>query len=598
MITRGPRRHLLMPLIFLVAACAGAPAVVMPDSSTVTPSATPRPATPLPLTATPASAAPTAGLSPVPRNRTVLVGWGLDQKAFGITNPLNPRHNFQDGNVLLWEGLAYYAIFADREIPWLAQSMKYTKSDFTELTIKLNPLARWSDGQPLTAQDVLFTFQLWVDGPEFQHFVQAFKAVDDHTVVLTFKIPAPHFKFDVLTTKFDTGMPILPAHVLISQADMASFTGGLNMVHSGPYNLVYWDASRKVFDLRPDWWAVTAGLIAPPAAKRVIFSDVSSTPLDRLASKLINNEFDITPDTQTPVITNEIKDNPKVTTYSGSAPPYGSLDWWPNSLWVNNQLAPYGDVRVRRALSLAIDRDRLDQDLYQGAPIATIYPFPLYPGLQKFADSPDVKALEAKYQPRKFDLAESAQLMTAAGFTKNADGLWARDGQTLDATIDALQGLHTDLAPALAEMLRRAGFDASNYLANDAFDRINYDHPGLYLFGDGASLIDPYATLERFHSRHNAWYSHYSNPAYDQIVDAMALLPADDPKFHTLATQAMEIYWRDVINIPIVQWLHRIPYNQTYWTNWPTQANPAMGTEGAFWHSTGMLVITSLKPAQ
>ena len=78
----------------------------------------------------------------------------------------------------------------------------------------------------------------------------------------------------------------------------------------------------------------------------------------------------------------------------------------------------------------------------------------------------------------------------------------------------------------------------------------------------------------------------------------MAVLSAGDPRFRDLAVQAMEIYWRDVIDIPIVQWLHRIPYNQTYWTNWPTQDIPALGTDGAFWHATGTLVIASLKPVQ
>ncbi len=600
-------RHWLVTLV-LLAACAGAPAA---------PSATPPllTATPAPLTPTPPAAASTApALSPVPRNRTLLMGWPLDPSFnAGVTNPLHAHYTHQDGNNLLWEGLAYYAIFADKEIPWLAQSMDYTKPDFTELTIKLNPLARWSDGQPVTAQDVLFTFQTQLDidatgyHADFQEFVRAMQAVDDHTVVLTFKIPAPRFKFEVLTLKFDTGLPVLPAHALTGQADLANFTGTLDIVHSGPYNLVYWDAGRKVFDLRPDWWAVAAGLILAPAVQRVISVDIGTTSMDTLAAKIINNELDATVDLRTPVIANVLKNNPKVTTYSGQAPPYGYFDWWPNALWVDTQMAPYSDVRVRRALNRAIDRDGLDQLLYQGAPVATIYPFPLYPGLQKFVDSPEVKALEAKYQPRKFDLAESAQLMTAAGFTKNADGPWAKDGQTVNATIDAFAGIHADLAPVLVQMLRRAGFDASADLSAAAFNNMGNGGPGLYLFGHGASLTDPYATLELFHSRHSAppgapvaapFFSRYNNPAYDQIVDAMAVLPADDPKFQALAVQAMENYWRDVIDIPIVQWLHRIPYNQTYWTNWPTQDNPAMGTNGAFWAQTGMLVITSLKPAQ
>ena len=67
----------------------------------------------------------------------------------------------------------------------------------------------------------------------------------------------------------------------------------------------------------------------------------------------------------------------------------------------------------------------------------------------------------------------------------------------------------------------------------------------------------------------NGRYSRYKNPEYDKILDEMAPLSADDPKFQADAVKAMEIYWRDVIDIPVIQWLHRIPYNQTYWTNWP-----------------------------
>ena len=49
----------------------------------------------------------------------------------------------------MWEGLSYFGIFNDKEIPWLADSMEYTKSDYTQLTIKLNAMAQWSDGTPV-----------------------------------------------------------------------------------------------------------------------------------------------------------------------------------------------------------------------------------------------------------------------------------------------------------------------------------------------------------------------------------------------------------------------------------------------------------------
>ena len=79
--------------------------------------------------------------------------------------------------------------------------------------------------------------------------------------------------------------------------------------------------------------------------------------------------------------------------------------------------------------------------------------------------------------------------------------------------------------------------------------------------------------------------------------DSIAPLSSDDPKFLEGAAKALGIYWRDTIDVPVIQWLHRIAYNQTYWTNWPTEANPAMGTNGAFWAHTGLLVVTSLQPA-
>jgi len=550
-------------------------------------------------------------LSYVPRERTLVVACPV-LFPNGVTNPWNTlRYTHQRGNNLLWEGLAYYGIFTGREIPWLAQSLVYTRPDFTELTIRLNPLARWSDGQPVTTEDVIFSFQgqLVYDNlqyhTDFLTFVQAFKAIDDQTVVLTFKLPAPRFKFEVLTLKFDTGIPIVPAHALSQPADVIHFTGGLDLPHSGPYSLVEWVAGRKIYDLRPDWWAVRAGLLREPAVKRVAMLDVSNVSEDTFAQQMASNEFDVSMDMSQMLIARLLEQNPKITSHTGRRPPYGYRDWWPQSLWVNHQVAPYDDARVRRALSLAIDRRKIDQLLFAGAGFATVYPFPLYPGLQKFVNSAEVQALAAQYAPGKYDVAESGRLLAAAGFVKNSSGFWARNGQTLNATVHGADAIQVNMAQILVEMFRQAGFNSFAYFGQDSYYRGVTGGPGLFLFGHGASLTDPYAAFELYHSRHSQrvstpddiFFSRYQNPAYDQIVDAMATLSPDDPKFHALAVRALEIYWRDVLDIPVAQALHSIPYNQTYWTNWPTHDNPAMGANGAFWAQTGMLVITGLRPA-
>ena len=196
--------------------------------------------------------------------------------------------------------------------------------------------------------------------------------------------------------------------------------------------------------------------------------------------------------------------------------------------------------------------------------------------------------------------------MTAAGYAKNADGLWAKGGNTVNATIQTLGSIHTDIAPVLVEMLKAGGFDASFNAGSDAYSNMASGKPGLYMFGHGASTIDPFAVLFLYDTKNSApvgtsagnnAFSRYSNPDFDKLVEIMAPLGADDPKFQAAAAQAMGLYWRDTLDCPIIQWLHRIPYNNTYWTNWPSATNPVSGENGAFWAWTGMLVITQLTPS-
>lgn len=619
--------------IVLLAACGGAPATPPAAEPTAggaaaEPTAAPAAeATQAPAATDASAAAPTAvpteeaaistgPLAEVPRNRTLILGWSITSP-IGVTNPWAvPGYTHQEGNAFMWEPLMYFGIFADKEIPWLAESMEYTRPDFTQLTIKLNPAAKWSDGVPVTSKDVVFTFEGQLNNEKlpyhasFVQFVDTIEAVDEQTVVVNFKIPAPRFAFEVLMLKFDTGIPIVPAHALETQADVNAYVGGTEIPSSGPYRLVAWDRNQKIFDLRDDWWAVEAGVSPQPEVQRVIMVNIGGQVgqnMDTVAQRIVNNEMDSALDMRSAVIGNILRQNPNITTHTGSNPPYGYLDWWPNSLWMNTQQEPYTDPQVRRAISLVIDRDTIDEIIYEGAKISTIYPFPLYPGLQKFVDSPAVKALEEQYKPRLYDPAESERLMTEAGFTRNGDDLWEKDGATVNATIHGFEGIHGDIVPVLVEMLRNGGFDASVNFGTDAYQNMADGKPGFYMFGHGASLKDPYAALELFHGRFSASigtsagnnrFSRYSNPEYDKILDEMAPLGADDPKFQELAAQALGIYWRDQIDVPVIQWLHRIPYNQTYWTNWPTADNLAAGTNGAFWAHTGLLVVTQLKAAQ
>ena len=557
---------------------------------------------------------PEGSLPEVPRDDTLVLGWSILQTALGVTNPWSvPAYTHQNGNGFSWEPLMYFGIFSDEEIPWLANSIEYTSDDFTSLQIELNPNARWSDGEPVTAEDVIFTFEGQLEHDvlpyheTFNQFVESMTAVDDHTVDVQFKIPAPRFKFQVLTQKFDTGINIMPKHAFDGIDSPTEYAGGTEIPHSGPYKTVAWNANQRIMDLRDDWWAVEAGLNDLPEVKRIVIVNLGGTvgqSMDVVAQRLVNNEMDSALDMRSSVIGNILEQNPDITTHTGDTSPYGYLDWWPNSLWMNTKVAPFDDPRVRRAASLLINRELINAILYEDAEIATIFPFPLYPGLVSFAESPEVQALIEKLEPGRYDPDESARLMEEAGFTLNGDDLWEKDGETINASIAGFEGIHSDIVPILVEMLRSGGFEASINFGADALQQMSDGAPGFYMFGHGASLKDPYETLSLYHSRHSApvggssgigRFSRYSNPEYDAILDEMAPLSSDDPRFHDLAVQALEIYWTDHIDIPIIQWLHRIAYNQTYWNNWPTADNLGQGMNGAFWAFTGMPMIANLK---
>jgi len=148
--------------------------------------------------------AATASAQPrnVPRNRTLTLVWGGREGRwvdFELWNPYAIGSNHQNGPGILYEPLAFYSAFADKEHLWLAESYKYS-ADFKELTIKTRSGIRWSDGASFSAEDVAYTLNSLRDlgskvrwGVDVQQFMQDARATDPNTVVVRFKVPSPRF---------------------------------------------------------------------------------------------------------------------------------------------------------------------------------------------------------------------------------------------------------------------------------------------------------------------------------------------------------------------------------------------------------------------
>jgi len=101
-----------------------------------------------------------AQLKTVARNRTLSLVWIGSREGrwvdFELWNPYSIGSNHQNGPGILYEPLAYYSAFADKEYLWLAESYRYSP-DFKELTIKTRSGIKWSDGAPFSAEDVAYT---------------------------------------------------------------------------------------------------------------------------------------------------------------------------------------------------------------------------------------------------------------------------------------------------------------------------------------------------------------------------------------------------------------------------------------------------------
>ncbi|MGD9711871.1 MAG: ABC transporter substrate-binding protein, partial [Thermomicrobiales bacterium] len=354
-------------------------------------------------------------------------------------------------------------------------------------------------------------------------------------------------------------------------------------------------------DRRDSWWAVDQGLVdALPQVERIIY--LPAVPDEQMAQQLIANEVDCSLDLRPLTIETVLVQNPNITTHTGSEPPLGYVDWWPTSLYINNERAPYDDPNVRWALSYYLDRDQIISVALGGNGSKWPLPLPSYPGLQPFVDA--AGDLLTEYPTLEYNVEKGDARLTEAGFAKNGDGMWERDGEVLNVPIESFQVM-ADIGPVIVQQLKNAGVESSYSEPPDFFDRFQPGDWNASLFGHGGSVAnDPYDTLALYTSAsenipggHAVNFSRWSNADYDAIVDEMAFTsPEDTDAIMDQWLRAMAIWLPELPDIPIQEWYHRIPMNQTYWTGWPTAEDPYVN--GAFWHFTFPLILMRLQAAQ
>lgn len=323
--------------------------------------------------------------------------------------------------------------------PELAERWEVSDDRLT-FTFYLRRGVKWHDGEPFGADDVIFTFTTLLNPTvkamamrTFLEPIEKIEKVDAFTV--RFKLKRPYWlAFDAIAEIY-----IYPQHVF-AKGDFNTHPANRAPVGTGPFRFVHWRTGDEVlYERNPEFFG------GMPHLERIVFKYVPD-PTVRL-QMVRRGEIDLV-----------MRLTPQAWKSIGEDRPFAESFWRlrhvPSSLqWVgwNNQRPMFQDPRVRRALTMLLDRDDIVQNLRLGLDSPTVSWF--YPGAKEYND---------KIEPWPYDPKAAAELLAQAGWRDtDGDGLRDRDGAPFTFTFSypANSPFYEQLAGLMAGEFRQAGIE-------------------------------------------------------------------------------------------------------------------------------------------
>ena len=536
----------------------------------------------------------------LPRDQTLYLG-GMQWGTINSWNIIGSNQNNVAcgyGRGLMFETLYMYNILNGDILPLLADGDYSWNDDQTELTVKIKSAAYWSDGTPVTAQDVAATWDISTVvgnsiGNSYGGFIDSVEAVDDSTLLI-------HSKVD------SSGVPINPLKVLdylvfapvaqkawietVKARNNNDPTAILNdaaedIVYSGPYHKYYADDQKVVLIRDDNYWGQDASmwgsLPVPKYIAHTIYSDNAATEVAFKAGEVdVNQQF--LPNIQ------DLweKDGLPVSTWLDQAP-YGVCLTMPTA-WYNMNIPVLAEnTALRKAIAIAVDYDTIIANaMTNQSPSFKDVPRSLMnttDGEQALYNHDAVKDLQWTGN----DIEGAKKLLDDAGIVdSDGDGWreWNGEKITLNAVCPNGWSDWQAAIEVVAAAGQKIGVDITTLYPESSVYYTVYSNPDetdydIFMMSPSAAAPScPWARADQFfgeeyigmQNNFSGNYGQYKNDEADAIVKSIPTM-TDEKEIKDAYTKLTEIYLTEV---PSFSLMYRpsmfYAVNESVWTNYPS----------------------------
>jgi len=581
------------------------------------------------------TAAPATGET-LPRNETLYFN-GIQWSAIVGWNPYSSSMNNgmavtakDAARVIMFETLYLYDMLDGKSYPLLADGDPVWNDARTEVTIKIKPAAKWSDGTALTADDVAYTWDTNLKystsaGNNFKDYIESVTAVDPQTVLIKAKLDANGAAVNPLMIPafYDGTYVIQKAWTQTLEARSADATAFLadtaeDVVYSGPYHSFFADDTKVVYVRDDNYWGQDASmwgkLPAPKYIAHTIFKDNAAGSI-----ALAQGEVDISQQFNSNIQVLWLNYGLPVSTYLPEAP-YGIGASLPTAFY-NLKSNGLDNVAIRKAIAIAVDYPTIianamtnQSATFDQVPRSLMNPTP---GEQALYDHEAV----ADLQWAGNDIEGAKKLLDDAGVKDtNGDGNREYNGKELHYVATCPNGW-SDWQAAM-EVVAAAG-------KNIGIDIVTqYPEWGVYqtvvtksdtplpegydifmMWSDGAGPTQPWGRIRHLLSSEfvgqavnwNGNWGQYSNPDVDKLIAEIPGL-TDEAQIKADYTELVRIYLTDVPSFTLMyrpDLFHAV--NESVWTGFPHQDDgttppvpPMICTDG--WSIACLYNLTLVNP--